>query len=286
MKPHEPIIFKERKKFHAVLLDSVITVKDGAPSIADGKNRLSVKIAEAILTQIGESTERERISPQTSGNTFEIACADFLTATFESLRYFRPGSWTIQRVSRNGDGISGFDQYVHLRDLAKLCEADRSLATSIGMDYLICPDIVVLRNPESDEFINQANYIVDDRCSKLTPIRRANSELPILHASISCKFTLRSDRAQNARSEALNLIKNRKGQTPRIVVVTAEPLPSRLASLAMGTGEIDCIYHFALQELKQAVTEKGHEDSQELLHIMIEGKRLRDIADLPLDLAT
>ena len=286
MNPHEPLILTERMKFHAGLLAFVITVKDGSPSIADGSNRLSVKLAEAIMTQIGESNNHERIAAQTSGDTFEIACTNFLTATFGSLRHIRPGSWAIQRVSRNSDGISGFDQYAHLRDLATLCEKDRSLATSIGMDYLICPDIVVLRNPESDEFINQDNLIVDDQCSKLTPIRRANTHLPILHASISCKFTLRSDRAQNARSEALNLIKNRKGQTPRIVVVTAEPLPSRLASLAMGTGEIDCIYHFALQELKNAVADKGNEDSQELLRIMIDGKRLRDIADLPLDLVT
>ena len=286
MNQRESLILKEREKFHAGLLASVITVKDGIPSIADGSNRLSVNIAEAMLAQIGESSKSERIAAQTSGDTFEIACTNFLVATFGALRRFRPGSWTIQRVSRSGDGIAGFDQYAHLRDLASLCEKDRSLATSIGMDYLICPDIVILRNPELDQYINQDNLIVDGRCSKLTPIRKVNSDLPILHASISCKFTLRSDRAQNARSEALNLIKNRKGQTPRIVVVTAEPLPSRLASLAMGTGEIDCIYHFALQELKKAVDEKGHEDSQELLHIMIDGKRLRDIADLPLDLAT
>jgi hypothetical protein len=32
--------------------------------------------------------------------------------------------------------------------------------------------------------------------------------------------------------------------------------------------------------------EKNCGDSQELLRIMIDGKRLRDIADLPLDLAT
>jgi len=286
MNPHEPLILTEQKKFHAGLLASVITVKGGVPSIADKDNCLSVKIASAIIAQIGTSTERDRIAAQTSGDTFEIACAAFLTATFGSLLHFRPGSWTIQRVSRRGDGISGFDQYVHLRDLANLCGTDKALATSIGMDYLICPDIVILRNPELDKVINQSGLVVDHQCSNLTPIRRANSDLPILHASISCKFTLRSDRAQNARSEALNLIKNRKGQTPRIVVVTAEPLPSRLASLAMGTGEIDCIYHFALQELKQAVSQNGHEDSQELLHIMIEGKRLRDIADLPLDLAT
>lgn len=128
----------------------------------------------------------------------------------------------------------------------------------------------------------------------MSSIRFANGSLATLHASISCKWTLRSDRAQNARSEALNLLRNRKGRTPHIVVVTAEPLPSRLASLALGTGDFDCIYHFALSELRHAVeickstadkrTRLQLDKANDDLEAMIVGKRLKDIADLPLDL--
>ena len=86
----------------------------------------------------------------------------------------------------------------------------------------------------------------------------------------------------------MNLIRNRKGQTPHIVVVTGEPLPSRIASLALGTGDIDCMYHFALYELAESVreygVEYGREDIIEQLDTLIEGKRLKDISDLPLDL--
>jgi hypothetical protein len=95
---------------------------------------------------------------------------------------------------------------------------------------------------------------------------------------------LRSDRAQNARSEALNLIRNRKGRLPHIVVVTAESTPSRLSSLALGTGDIDCVYHIALPELMRAVTEEGNDDNLASLHAMTVGRRLKDISDLPLDL--
>ena len=80
------------------------------------------------------------------------------------------------------------------------------------------------------------------------------------------------------------LIRNRKGHLPHIVVVTGEPMPARLASLALGTGDIDCVYHFALYELVQAVKEAQAEDSIELLDMLIQGKRLKDISDLPLDL--
>ena len=51
----------------------------------------------------------------------------------------------------------------------------------------------------------------------------------------------------------------------------------------MGTGDIDCVYHFALDELQKAVKELKYDE--DLLTAMIEGKRLRDISDLPLDLA-
>jgi hypothetical protein len=112
-----------------------------------------------------------------------------------------------------------------------------------------------------------------------------NGGRPLLHASISCKWTLRSDRAQNARAEALNLVRNRKGHLPHVVVVTGEPLPSRLASLALGTGDIDCVYHFALPELMKTVEDAGLSDAQDILAIMVNGKRLKDISDLPLDLA-
>jgi hypothetical protein len=99
---------------------------------------------------------------------------------------------------------------------------------------------------------------------------------------------LRSDRAQNARTEALNLIRNRNGRVPHIVAITAEPTPKRIASIALGSSDIDCIYHVALPELREAVAEslEGRRSEQlEDLDMLIQGKRLRDISDLPLDLA-
>lgn len=106
-----------------------------------------------------------------------------------------------------------------------------------------------------------------------------------MHASISCKWTLRSDRSQNARTEALNLIRNRKGHLPHVVAVTAEPLPTPIASLALGTGDLDCVYHFALNELEDVLEQIDNEDQIDMLSTLVEGRRLRDISDLPFDLA-
>jgi hypothetical protein len=118
-------------------------------------------------------------------------------------------------------------------------------------------------------------------------LRAANFPAPkqILHASVSCKWTIRSDRSQNARTEGLNLIRNRKGRTPHIAIVTAEPYPQRIASIALGTGDIDCVYHMALPELVDAAREYNNPAVTDMLDTLIAGKRLRDISDLSFDLA-
>jgi hypothetical protein len=69
------------------------------------------------------------------------------------------------------------------------------------------------------------------------------------------------------------------------LIVTAEPLPTRIATLALGTGDIDCVYHFALPELKTAIESVNNQDQLDMLMTMVEGRRLRDISDLPFDLA-
>lgn len=198
------------------------------------------------------------------------------------LGHIRPGEWKVGAAGI--EGIAGFDQYEHLTDVERHIRAIPELKIALGGDYVIKPDIVVAKEAVNDEIINAKSKFVDDKFGSGSSLRIRGKAKPTLHASISCKWTMRSDRAQNTRSEALNLIRNRKGKLPHVVVVTAEPLPSRLASIALGTGDIDCVYHFALFELCSAL-EDGPDMSKELLDMMIAGKRLKDISDLPLDLA-
>jgi hypothetical protein len=165
---------------------------------------------------------------------------------------------------------------------------NREFRTAFSSDYLVLPDIVVGRAPVSAAEINQIENLLEpgSPLASHTPLRAENNDgQVILHASISCKWTIRSDRAQNTRTEALNLIRNRKGNTPHIMVVTGEPMPTRLASLAMGTGDLDCVYHMALNELDAAASAAGDESQLEMLELLVSGRRLRDISDLPFDLA-
>lgn len=239
-----------------------------------------------IADLLKAETIGERLAGQTSGNQFESICANFVREAFFHLTHLRPGSWAVKQVSgRNRLQIAQYQQYCHLIALDKAAKNDPDLAAALGSDYTIAPDIVVERLPVDDSVINTSAILVDESVSNLADLRKTANELPLLHASISCKWTIRSDRAQNARSEGLNLVRNRKGRLPHVMVVTAEPTPSRLASIALGTGDIDCVYHFALYELQEAVRELGFDDASDLLQTMVAGKRLKDISDLPLDLA-
>jgi hypothetical protein len=253
------------------------------PSNADGDSATSVAIACGIFDQIQTEIKLGgRLAGQISGSKFEQITRAFIQDTFPSLNALRPGKWDFNPEKR---AIFRFEQYHHLAELSEVAARNPEIAVLLGSDYVIAPDVIVVREPEADEFINGVELIVDDTVARWSSLRRRNNSFPILHASISCKWTLRSDRAQNARSEALNLIRNRKGRVPHIAVVTGEPLPSRLASLALGTGDLDCVYHFALPELIKSVQSLDIEDSANLVKIMVEGKRLKDISDLPLDLA-
>lgn len=285
-----PVFFAEaRRSFHAALIGTVLRPDaKGIWSNADKDSRPSRAMAQGIAEQLGETAQGARLAGQMSGSQFEEICREFLEETWPKLAHLRPGSWSVERTGSLA--IAAYDQYAHLADLEELAKSSSQLAAALGSGYLIKPDVVVIRSPEPDEALNSQEELVDGTLANLTSLREINGGPPILHASISCKWTMRSDRAQNARSEALNLIRNRKGKLPHVVAVTAEPTPSRIASLALGTGDLDCVYHFALPELENtldalAADSAGYEDARNLLRTMVDGRRLRDIADLPLDLA-
>ncbi|GAA1727288.1 NgoMIV family type II restriction endonuclease [Brachybacterium phenoliresistens] len=278
-----------RSSFHAGLLEGTLTVdSDGIASNADRGNAQSRAYSAHIARALKQETVHERAAGQTLGGSFEKAVVGLLNETFPRFDMLRPGEWEVRNLgsARKANHIAQYEPYTHLGYLDQAVTDNPQLLAVLGNAYAIAPDVIVSRAPVPDDVINSDAVLVDSEVGNLSPIRlRRPGQSRILHAVISCKWTLRSDRAQNARSEALNLVRNRKGRTPHIVVVTGEPTPSRISSLALGTGDIDTVYHFALPELKEAVNELGTDESRELLSMMVEGQRLRDIADLPLDLS-
>lgn len=281
----ESLLSKARSDFHAALLMGALFFDpSGVATNCDKSNHMSVAIGNKIASSLG-AVSGSRLAGQKSGAKFEQAVRQFLADCLPILNLLHPGKWEVSNVGsvRNTDHLSVFEPYRHLASLKDAVEADPRILAVLGNSYSISPDVVVYRHPLLDAEINDRFQLVDASVGRRSIIRYRNQQSPILHAIVSCKWTLRTDRAQNARAEALSALRNRKGRAPHIVVVTGEPDLRRISSLALGTGDVDMVYHFALPELINAVDVKGDRVAKELLENLLAGQRVRDIADLPLD---
>lgn len=257
-----------------------------------GSRRSSELMAAAMCKRLGmPGLADTKESDDNIGAAFARAIRDYVDTCLAGI----PTSSQPWTVGEKGSDIRKFAQYEHLDQIDELVKVHEELRPYLGTDYLVSPDIVVSRMPLEDDRLGDAVRQAEN-LARHTRLRAVNNPaLPLLHASVSCKWTMRSDRAQNVRTEALNMIRNRKGRVPAMTAVTAEPLPSRLLSLAGGTGDLDRVYHVALYELLEAwevVVEEAiragerraaAEQSAEL-NRMVNSLRLADISDLPLDL--
>jgi hypothetical protein len=215
------------------------------PNCADADNAESLRIARGMLDALGVPDNTPSEVPRDPGGPLEQQVRDHLAQTLPSRHADR--IWIIDR----GRVIADFDQYAHLNEVHRLVQANPELRITIGMDYLIKPDVTVALGHVP-----------------------AASGLPPLHAAISCKWTIRSDRVQNIRHECLQMIRHRRGRQPHLITVTAEPLPSRLASIARGTGEVDAVYHIAYEALEASVTANANPDQQDAWREVVGQRRL------------
>ncbi|MBF6423976.1 restriction endonuclease [Nocardia cyriacigeorgica] len=204
------------------------------PNSADTDNATSLRLAALVLERLGEPNPNETgvapvVPPPNPGVLLETQVQANLATELPELDPSR--EWHVRR----GCSIVEYAQYEHLLGIERAIRDDPNLRVTLGTDYLIKPDVLVGIHG--------------------TPTQ---VPLPWLHAALACKWTIRSDRVQNIRHENGNMIRHRRGRLPHLVTVTAEPLPSRLASIARGTGEVDATYHIAYDELAYAVAAEGN----------------------------
>ena len=145
------------------------------PNAADVDSAESMRIAAGVLDALGVPRDEASEVPKDPGGPLEQAVCDQLRAALPGYRTGR--DWLVRR----DQVITGFDQYAHLKEVHALVRASPQLRISVGMDYLIKPDVTV----------------------GLAGVR-TGSGLPPLHAAISCKWTIRSDRVQNIKHNCLH----------------------------------------------------------------------------------
>jgi hypothetical protein len=219
----------------------ILGLRKGVPNNADIDSETSRSIAGQILRIL--QVERVAHPKEASGTALELAVRNYLSSALPAAA---PGRvWRVERRKL----ITDFRQYAHVARLHKLVLNDATLRSEIGLDYMIQPDVTV-------------------------GIAAHGDDVALLHAAVSCKWTIRSDRVQNIRHEAVILTRNRRGRQPHLVTVTAEPLPTRLAAIARGTGEVDAVYHVMLDELVQATGAAGTPEQRNVLEELISQNRL------------
>ncbi|MFJ6987568.1 MULTISPECIES: NgoMIV family type II restriction endonuclease [unclassified Streptomyces] len=201
------------------------------PNIVDVGNDQSADLAISMMRFLGVGKEHQRPARENPGKRFEVAVLEHLSQQLK--QHGAADSWLVER----GRAAKDFAQYAHLAAIDTLMEQSPELRATIGTDYMVTPDVTV-SIPDAGELIGNA---------------------PWLHAAISCKWTIRSDRVQNIRHEFNGLIRHRRGRQPHLITVTAEPLPSRIVAIARGTGELDAVYHVAYEALDQAVRAVGND---------------------------
>ena len=162
-----------RRRFHFTLLQNILSVSaSGIASNADKDSNLSVAIARSIAEQLGSETAGQRLAGQTSGNQFERHCETFLKETFPELQHLRPGSWLIHCVgSRSRSEIARYEQYAHLAILDQFARENKALRVALGSDYLIAPDLIIARQPEPDNRLNEPFAVVDDETATKSSLR-------------------------------------------------------------------------------------------------------------------
>ncbi|MFI7086958.1 NgoMIV family type II restriction endonuclease [Streptomyces anulatus] len=236
--------------------------RDNLPNIADGSQRASLSISGHMFDRLEISDvvgrDADKADDESLGRLLEEEVGRDLRAKLT--QQCPHVAWEVERNARIWD----FTQYAHIKELRDVANKYPEVEGLVGGDYLIDPDVTVG-----------------------VPGRFGTS----LRAVASCKWTIRSDRAQNVRHEFNSLIKSRRGRAPHLIAVTAEPLPSRLSSLTQGMGEIDAVYHVAYGLIDEAVKEykplrSGSGDVSQLKHWerMTRQGRLRDYRNLADDI--
>lgn len=141
------IVARLRAEYHRRICSEILAKRKetNAINIADVSSKASSQFAVAMARKMGHPLCANAPSGQTAGTRFTACTMDFVQLVFDRLIHLRPGRWVFS--TSTAKGIAQFDQYEHLAALEKLVKENPELATTLGMEYIITPDIVVFRSP-------------------------------------------------------------------------------------------------------------------------------------------
>lgn len=227
---------------------------NGNPSTSDKSDVGSVEWGHAMFDAL--SVPKDKVAVPQIGQQMEVAVAKHLAE-------LRPDLFL-----RRSRPAMEFRQYAHLAvfkaferkymapgsDLvdviAEMSASLPALATDALVARLQAASAVVADNHKLVSELLDA--MPEESMLKLDIAIAAPQPINRLLIGLSSKWSLRTDRAQDCISQGSKLVSLRRGHMPHYAVLTMEPRPAMLRLIAYGSGSVDCVYHLALSELRQA----------------------------------
>jgi hypothetical protein len=266
--------------------------RHGRPNTSDKNDPLSVELGNALFERIG--VPRHTDAPADVGRTME----EKLVA---DLQQHRP-----DMVIARGRAAVNFEQFEHLGAIEKARQIQfAGVELNLLLDELVklVPSTnatykVLQRAQRIREKVDVSpgilaevlDNIPKESLLKLDLVVSESGSLPELFIGASCKWTLRTDRAQDCISQGHKLVSLRRGRMPHYAAITMEPRPAMLRLLADGSGAVDCVYHLDLVSLQGAVEDveqarpmkrlAGSWSPGQTLERLCRLRRLRDYDDL------
>jgi len=188
-----------RRKYHEDVGQQIVRFSSSSgvayPNFADGCSRSSVDISVRLCEKLGFSAITERMDGQKAGRLFEEITCKFIKKAFESLAHLRPGPWDYLLEQTE---LYRFVQYRHLSQVETLLKSYKELACALGLDYIVKPDIVVIRKPLTDEQINvnpdcPLLEAADCDVAGLTPLRASNHSASSPAPYSPCQYFMQMD---------------------------------------------------------------------------------------------
>ncbi|MFI2753688.1 NgoMIV family type II restriction endonuclease [Cellulomonas sp. P22] len=266
---------------------------DGKPNTCDASDKLSVEVGHALFDAIGVSMTSAGDEP-TGAQLSKKVAADLLG---------RVSAADSSAVVRPEQRLNVFEQYLHvgaLRDvkpgrskefdaawnrLSTYVRKKTASGDSSRLEALIAGVETVI-DREAEDLRLLLDQVGDESLLGLdvTVSRPGARKAPILEVALSLKWSLRTDRAQDCRTQGAKMAALRRGRMPHFGVVTMEPRPYYLNLVAGGSGDVDCAYVLDLPSLTQAVDQvyrtRQRAKGRDLFHRLVDQQRIRDYDDL------
>ncbi|WP_327323799.1 hypothetical protein OG735_15765 [Streptomyces sp. NBC_01210] len=294
----------------APFLSSLCGYREGRPNTSDKNDKGSIELGAIFYEKVGISPHATPPTKAIGNLMAELMSAD-LQKTFQvdaphlaveperAFTSFEQFSHLNAARELRGDMAGGVVRTVNaIRNLSKMTGLEQSLQHKLD-EHLdrIQGELKSTedRRRELLDLLGEESLLkLDITVSREIPNpTKPTSPLQHLVAGLSLKWTLRTDRAQDCRSQGSKMAALRRGRMPHFAAVTMEPRPAMLALLGRGSGDVDCVYHLHLPALAAAIDEycsgsqsKARQGIHDNFKRLRDQRRVRDYDDLRSYVAT